>query len=231
MVEEKVVVGVLSDLFGIQARGGCACAGPYGHALLGVDPETSRAFEQQVLEGRHSVRPGWTRVNFGYFFSEEVFDYIVRAVHFVADLGHRLLSEYDVDPASGTFEARGGRPATLACLRDVRYRDHELRRLPGHAGRARRRERLPHVDPRSVRHQGRRRREVDPRLHLPRRVRSGVPARARGRRVRSDLRLRSHGLGHVCPAPALPTVSTRRARTSDRPCRRPAPHPATAPWR
>ncbi|MEZ5271461.1 MAG: aminotransferase class V-fold PLP-dependent enzyme [Ilumatobacteraceae bacterium] len=37
-LHHNYVVALLSDLFGIQSRGGCSCAGPYGHRLLGIDP-------------------------------------------------------------------------------------------------------------------------------------------------------------------------------------------------
>ena len=71
---------VLNDLFGIQSRGGCSCAGPYGHRLLGIDIETSHGFEREIARGCEGIKPGWVRVNFNYFISEAVFDYIVRAV-------------------------------------------------------------------------------------------------------------------------------------------------------
>ena len=45
------VVALLSDLFGIQARGGCSCAGPYGHRLLGIDLARSHGFERQISAG------------------------------------------------------------------------------------------------------------------------------------------------------------------------------------
>ena len=51
------VVAVLNDLFGIQARGGCSCTGPYGHRLLGIDLTTSHAFEQEVLRGCEGIKP------------------------------------------------------------------------------------------------------------------------------------------------------------------------------
>ena len=70
-----------------QSRGGCSCAGPYGHRLLGIDLTTSRAFEREIVKGCEGIKPGWVRVNFNYFISEEVFQFIVDAVHFVATHG------------------------------------------------------------------------------------------------------------------------------------------------
>ena len=65
------VCAVLNDLFGIQARGGCACAGPYGQAVLGIGAEAAKAFEGQLLEGQELLRPGFVRVSFPYFMSAE----------------------------------------------------------------------------------------------------------------------------------------------------------------
>ena len=72
-LHHNLVVALLNDLFGIQSRGGCSCAGPYGHRLLGIDIETSHAFEREILRGCEGIKPGWVRVNFNYFISETVF--------------------------------------------------------------------------------------------------------------------------------------------------------------
>lgn len=113
-LHHNFVVTLLSDLFGIQARGGCSCAGPYGHALLGVEADTARGFEQQVLLGRLGIKPGWTRLNFAAFFSDAVTDYIIQAVEFVARHGARFLAFYDFHPATGEWSHQQGatRPAT-----------------------------------------------------------------------------------------------------------------------
>ena len=84
-LHHNFVVAVLNDLFGIQSRGGCSCAGPYGHRLLGIDLERSHEFEREITGGCEGIKPGWVRVNFNYFISEAVFDYIVEAVALVAD--------------------------------------------------------------------------------------------------------------------------------------------------
>ena len=73
-LHHNFVVAVLNDLFGIQSRGGCSCAGPYGHRLLGIDIETSHGFEREIARGCDGIKPGWVRVNFNYFISEAVFD-------------------------------------------------------------------------------------------------------------------------------------------------------------
>jgi selenocysteine lyase/cysteine desulfurase len=120
------VVALLNDLFGIQARGGCSCAGPYGHRLLGIDLDTSHEFEREILRGCEGIKPGWVRVNFNYFISEVVFDYIVKAVHLVASDGWRLLPDYRFDPITGQWRHRGGRASRAMSLRDLSYRSGKL---------------------------------------------------------------------------------------------------------
>jgi selenocysteine lyase/cysteine desulfurase len=107
-LHHNFVVAVLSDLFGIQSRGGCSCAGPYGHRLLGIDLERSHEFEHEIAEGCEGIKPGWTRVSFNYFISETVFQYLVDAVDLVATYGWKLLPEYRFDPASGLWRHRNG---------------------------------------------------------------------------------------------------------------------------
>ncbi len=102
------VVSLLNDLFGIQARGGCSCAGPYGHQLLGIDIDRSHAFQRQISQGCEGIKPGWIRVNFNYFISDTVADYIINAVTFVARHGHLFLTDYRFDPARGLWHHRGG---------------------------------------------------------------------------------------------------------------------------
>ncbi|MNI00703.1 putative cysteine desulfurase [compost metagenome] len=59
----NLVVKMLSDRYGIQTRGGCSCAGPYGHYLLGIEPSHSHKIEQHIANGDHSMKPGWIRVS------------------------------------------------------------------------------------------------------------------------------------------------------------------------
>lgn len=102
-LHHNFIVALLNDLFGIQARGGCSCAGPYGHRLLGIDLETSREFEREILRGCEGIKPGWVRVNFNYFISEAAFSFVLEAVAFVAQHGHALLPLYAFDPMTGQW--------------------------------------------------------------------------------------------------------------------------------
>jgi selenocysteine lyase/cysteine desulfurase len=135
-LHHNYVVALLNDLFGIQARGGCSCAGPYGHRLLGIDLTTSREFEREIVRGCEGIKPGWVRVSFNYFLSEAVFDFILRAVHAVADRGWMLLPEYAFDARSGEWRHRRGRIAPAMRLADISYESGRMtypsrhRRLP-----------------------------------------------------------------------------------------------------
>jgi selenocysteine lyase/cysteine desulfurase len=119
-LHHNFVVALLNDVFGIQSRGGCSCAGPYGHRLLGIDLDTSREFEREIGRGSEGIKPGWVRVNFNYFISENVLDYILEAVHLVARDGWRLLHQYDFDPATGLWRHTQGPGEPPLSLRDVR---------------------------------------------------------------------------------------------------------------
>ena len=120
-LHHNFVVAVLNDLFGIQSRGGCSCAGPYGHRLLGIDIETSHAFEREIARGCEGIKPGWVRVNFNYFISEAVFDYIIEAVAMVARDGWRLLPWYRFEPATGMWRHADGSPEPPLSLHDVTF--------------------------------------------------------------------------------------------------------------
>jgi len=120
------VVTLLSDLFGIQARGGCSCAGPYGHRLLGISPDKSRAYEQLVLKGENGLKPGWVRLGFNYFFAEETVDYIIKAVDMIARDGWRLLPEYGFNPHSGVWRHKNADAVAQHSLFDLTYGENGL---------------------------------------------------------------------------------------------------------
>ncbi|MDF2144287.1 aminotransferase class V-fold PLP-dependent enzyme [Knoellia sp. p5-6-4] len=120
-LHHNFVVAVLNDLFGIQSRGGCSCAGPYGHYLLGIDIDRSHEFEREIGHGCEGIKPGWVRVNFNYFISDAVFEYVVEAVRLVAREGWRLLGDYRFDPASGRWHHRRGPVEPPLRLHQVGY--------------------------------------------------------------------------------------------------------------
>ena len=125
-LHHNFVVALLNDLFGIQSRGGCSCAGPYGHRLLGIDLERSHEFEREIARGCEGIKPGWVRVNFNYFISEAVFQFILDAVHLVAEEGWRLLPHYLFEPASGLWKHRKPAAEPPFSLNDISYADGHM---------------------------------------------------------------------------------------------------------
>jgi selenocysteine lyase/cysteine desulfurase len=121
-LHHNFVVSLLNDLFGIQSRGGCSCAGPYGHRLLGIDLDRSKAFERAILEGCEGIKPGWVRVNFNYFLDELTFSFILQAVRFVAEHGWRFLTDYHFEPGTGQWRHLRGAAHPRARLHDISYR-------------------------------------------------------------------------------------------------------------
>jgi hypothetical protein len=121
LLHSNFVVAVLSDLFGIQARSGCFCAGPYIHRMVPIDDAWSAGMHAQARRGCLGATLAFARVSFNYFISEAVFDYIVEAVHLVANEGWKLLPLYRFDPGTGLWHHATGRPRPLLSLRDLAF--------------------------------------------------------------------------------------------------------------
>ena len=102
----KFVTVLLNDLFGIQSRAGCSCAGPYGHRLLGIDQPTSELYRDWVRKGFQGIKPGWCRVGFHYAMDDIEAEFVMDAVEFVADRGYRFLPLYAFDPETGAWSHR-----------------------------------------------------------------------------------------------------------------------------
>ena len=132
-LHHNFVVALLNDLFGIQARGGCSCAGPYGHRLLGIDLDTSKEFEREIVRGCEGIKPGWVRVNFNYFLSETQFQFLLDAIHLIATDGWRLLPHYRFDPDTGDWHHRHLDRGQVMRLGEVSYRTGKMAYRSRHA--------------------------------------------------------------------------------------------------
>jgi selenocysteine lyase/cysteine desulfurase len=114
------VTALLSDLFGIQARSGCFCAGPYIHRLYPVDEDTSERMQAEAAKGQMGAVLAFTRLSFNCFISDTAFEYVLAAVHLLADEGWKLMPLYRFDPGTGLWRHRGsGPPESLSGLRDA----------------------------------------------------------------------------------------------------------------
>ncbi|HEY4199150.1 MAG TPA: aminotransferase class V-fold PLP-dependent enzyme [Devosiaceae bacterium] len=107
LLHPNFVVALLNDLFGIQARGGCSCAGPYGHDLLKIGDDTAARYDALIAGGLGIFRPGWVRLSFNFFFSDETIEALIAAVAFIARRGADFLPLYQVDAASGRWLCGG----------------------------------------------------------------------------------------------------------------------------
>jgi selenocysteine lyase/cysteine desulfurase len=115
-----LVVALLNDLFGIQARGGCSCAGRYGHELLGIDETESRAIEDRARREGTAHRPGWVRLGLHWSLEDETVDYLLAAIEFVADHVRTLAPHYRLEARTGVWRHRDGAAEPAADL-DLGY--------------------------------------------------------------------------------------------------------------
>lgn len=118
-LHHNFVCAVLNDVFGIQVRGGCACAGPYAQDLLGISEILAADYEAVLMEdsrldrshlrrrGEHSsyemLRPGFARVSIPFFMSDAEIAYVLEALKMVATEGWKLLPQYILNPETGEW--------------------------------------------------------------------------------------------------------------------------------
>ncbi len=99
----KLVARLLNDLFGIQSRAGCACAGPYAHKLLGINKEQSQLIEEIVTEGIQSLKPGFVRINFHYLMTDSEVNFMIDAIKFISQYGYLFISQYKINLKTGQW--------------------------------------------------------------------------------------------------------------------------------
>jgi selenocysteine lyase/cysteine desulfurase len=102
----KLITRLLNDLFGIQSRAGCMCAGPYGHFLLNITDKQSVFLRKLISQNKNGMKIGWCRVNFHYLHSEVEFQFICQAIEFIADRGYKFIPEYVFDFQTGEWNHR-----------------------------------------------------------------------------------------------------------------------------
>jgi len=130
-VHYNLVVRLLNDKFGIQTRGGCSCAGTYGHILLNVDHDTSQQITEQIDQGDFCEKPGWIRASFHPTTTNAEAKYVVDAINTLTTNIHKWSKEYRFNPAIGDFEKQStleDKPLTyvgiegfkpLSCIKDT----------------------------------------------------------------------------------------------------------------
>ncbi len=105
-MHHNLIVRLLNDRFGIQTRGGCSCAGTYGHILLDVDQITSHAITSKIDSGDLTDKPGWVRVSFHPTSTREDVMKVVNAINQVIANGEQWSKDYSFKTCSGEFEPK-----------------------------------------------------------------------------------------------------------------------------
>ncbi len=99
----NLIVKLLNDRFGIQVRGGCSCAGTYGHYLLHVDPTRSKKITDLIDKGDLSDKPGWVRLSLHPTMTDEELNYCMNAIEETVKNGHDWGADYNYSPNTNEF--------------------------------------------------------------------------------------------------------------------------------
>jgi selenocysteine lyase/cysteine desulfurase len=102
-IHYNLIVRLLSDRFGIQTRGGCSCAGTYGHILLGVDEQTSEEITCQIDQGDLSRKPGWVRVSLHPTTTDSEAKFIADCISQIVGNIRLWEKDYQFDPSMGDY--------------------------------------------------------------------------------------------------------------------------------
>ncbi len=103
-VHFNLIVKLLNDRFGIQTRGGCSCAGTYGHFLLNVDQQRSNAIKKQIIEGCSVEKPGWVRLSIHPTITDKEVDFICDALKAVCKNVEAWKEDYDYDAVNNDYK-------------------------------------------------------------------------------------------------------------------------------
>jgi selenocysteine lyase/cysteine desulfurase len=117
ILHPKLVARLFNDLFGIQTRAGCSCAGPYGHYLMKIEQQQSDYYRCMITNiGYIGIKPGWVRLNLHYTLAETEFEYLVNALKFIIKNGHKFIPQYVFDMKSGEWNHVAGNSKQLIDL-------------------------------------------------------------------------------------------------------------------
>ncbi|MCB9341468.1 MAG: aminotransferase class V-fold PLP-dependent enzyme [Lewinellaceae bacterium] len=106
-------VKLLNDRFGIQVRGGCSCAGTYGHYLLGVSYEKSHRITDRISQGDLSEKPGWMRLSIHPTMTDEEAHLLVEAITDLSQNHEKWAAEYVYDNKMNEFFRKGNGVVTV----------------------------------------------------------------------------------------------------------------------
>jgi selenocysteine lyase/cysteine desulfurase len=96
-------VKLLNDRFGIQTRGGCSCAGTYGHYLLHVDEEKSHLLTNKITAGDLIEKPGWIRMSIHPTTTTEEIQYVCHSIKQLAENHEEWALDYSYNRMTNEF--------------------------------------------------------------------------------------------------------------------------------
>ena len=99
----NLVVKLLNDRFGIQTRGGCSCAGTYGHFLLNVNQETSNKIKSQILKGCSTEKPGWVRLSLHPTITNKELDFVCTSLKELSENIEEWALDYRYDATKNDY--------------------------------------------------------------------------------------------------------------------------------
>ena len=102
-IHYNLIVKLLNDRFGIQVRGGCSCAGTYGHYLLHVDPTRSSSITEKISQGDLSEKPGWVRMSLHPIMTNDELLLILNAIKDITENIKEWENDYDYNRITNEF--------------------------------------------------------------------------------------------------------------------------------
>ncbi|MCX6266316.1 MAG: aminotransferase class V-fold PLP-dependent enzyme, partial [Bacteroidetes bacterium] len=109
-IHYNLIVRILSDRFGVQVRGGCACAGTYGHYLLNVSHDKSKKITDKINTGDLSEKPGWVRISLHPTMKDEELNFILDAIEKIVENHQEWGSDYTYDKHTNEFRHKKALP-------------------------------------------------------------------------------------------------------------------------
>jgi selenocysteine lyase/cysteine desulfurase len=102
-IHYNLIVKLLNDRYGVQVRGGCSCAGTYGHYLLHVDPDHSHRITDKIKSGDLSEKPGWVRLSLHPTMTDEELEIVLEGLAAVAENAEAWSQDYRYDPHTNEY--------------------------------------------------------------------------------------------------------------------------------
>jgi selenocysteine lyase/cysteine desulfurase len=112
-IHYNLIVKLLNDYYGIQVRGGCSCAGTYGHYLMHVDPTRSKTITDKIDKGDLSEKPGWVRLSIHPTMTNEELDYIFDAIEDIIKHSDKYSKNYEYSKFTNEFTHQGGQDLNI----------------------------------------------------------------------------------------------------------------------